>query len=487
MGKWVLILLVGGIAIVFVFLGVFPETRGINMGNADVASIGDERISIKELQDTVSREMEAYKALGANLPDALLMNVRQQALSGLIQQKLFLIEARRMGISVSDKEVMAEIQTLPYFQDKTKKTFDIDTYRKLLQANNTSPSQFEAMVRDTIISRRLLGFLEARIRISDAELQREYELSGETRSLGFVRFTKEAAFKKMTVSSDEVKKFLADETKVNLVQTYYAQNNQKYNKPAEVCARHILKRYPKELKEGEKEPPVPSDFAAIKPTAKNFAALAKKQSDDPGSKSQGGDLGCFATGVMDKAFESMAFKTSVGQVSAPFASRFGWHYLYVYKKNNAINTPMEKAKSEIAEELLKKERMAEVRKINKEMAESVVKSWPPKNEELQLTGSFNRLEGFIPKIGRADEILNAAFDDAAKIQKGPQVFEAQGAFIVASVKEKQSPDLTKFAKEKETLLKTLRTRKMQAFMPAWMEDVRGRVKIKLNEDLLKQM
>lgn len=486
-GKWVLIGVVGAIALVFVFFGVFPEMRnGGRMGGGDVANVGGERISLQELQNSVNREMEMYKSLGGSLPDSLMQSVRQQALSGLVQQKLFLVEARRMGIFVSDQEVAGEIQNLPYFLDKDSKKFSVELYKRILSQNNLSPGSFEAMVRDTVVSRRLMSFLESRIRVSDAELRREYELTGETRNLQFVRFTRETAYKKMHVAPEEVKKFLADPAKVNMIQTYYAQNNQKYNKQEEVCARHILRKFPKPLSEGAKAPAAPAEFASLKLNAKNFEEVARNKSDDPGSKEQGGDLGCFQKGVMDKEFEKAAWSTAIGQISKPAASRFGWHYIYVYKKNAPISITLDKARNEIAEELLKKERMDDVRKINREMAEAAAKSWPPK-ADLQTTGNFNRLEGFIPKIGRADEIINAAFDPSSKLQHGPQIFEAQGAFIVASLKDKKSADLNKFTGEREILVKTLRARKMQAFMPAWMEDVRSRTSIKMNESLLRQM
>jgi hypothetical protein len=154
----------------------------------------------------------------------------------------------------------------------------------------------------------------------------------------------------------------------------------------------------------------------------------------------------------------------------------------VYKKNPAVSIPLEKAKHEIAEELVKRDHLDEIRKINMASAEEAMKHWPPKG--LQTTGSFNGLEGQIPKIGRADEIMKAAFDPQAKIQSGPQVFEAQGGVIVAKVKEKKSADMAKLAADKDKELATLRERKLRAFLPAWLEDVRKRTKISLNnEDL----
>jgi hypothetical protein len=138
-------------------------------------------------------------------------------------------------------------------------------------------------------------------------------------------------------------------------------------------------------------------------------------------------------------------------------------------------------------DLIKRGRFDEILKINQQEANDAAKSWPPKGVTLETTGWFNHLLGTIPKIGHADEMMKAVFDPNAPIQKGPQIFQAQGAFIVAKVKESRTADMSKYPAAKETELKTLRERKFRAFMPAWMEDVKSRIKISLNEKVLQQL
>lgn len=489
LGKTFFAIIVGGISLVFIVSGVFPETRwGMRgMTGNDVASVGGEKITAKELQAAVSREVENYRAMGIDLPKELMDNVKLSALNNLVSQKLMLIEAKHLGIAASDKEVMQEIQRLPYFQDKEKKTFSVELYRQLLAANNLSPAQFEANVRDSLTNQRMVQFLEARIRVTDKEVEREYQVSNETRNLSFVRLTREDAMKKLKVTDAELEAFMKSKDAELAITSHYAQNNHKYNAQETVCARHILKRVPPSEKAAAATgAAVPKDFLALKPTPANFETLAKK-SDDPGTKDKGGDLGCFPKGAMDKAFEQMAFSTPVGKVSAPVLSAFGWHYILVYKKKPAVSIPLEQVRREIAEELVKRQRVDEIRKINFEIADSIAKSWPPKGYVVETTGSFNGLEGNIPKIGRADEILKASFDPAAKIQKGPQVFESQGSVIVAVIKDKKSANMSELKNNKDMQLRTLKERKLRAFMPAWMEDVRGRVKISYNNGILEQM
>ena len=481
LGKTFLFGIVALIAIVFVFSGVYPELGG-GFGSAGaVATVGGEKVTVQELQQAVNRDLENYRALGMDLPPDLIEQIKQGTLQNLVRNKLMLVEARRLGIQASDKEVMEEIRKMPYFLDKATQKFDLQLYRKLLQENNLSTGQFEDNVRESLTNQRVQEFLASRIRITPGEVEREYKLSNETRNLEFVRFSREDALKKMSVDPKEVDAFLANKEKEAQVVGYYAANSGKYNKEEEVCARHILKRT--DPKADSKTPP--KAFTDLKPTTGNFAALAKQHSDDPGSKTDGGDLKCFGKGVMDKAFEATAFSTPVGKVSEPVKSAFGWHYIYVYKKNPGVKISLDSVRREIASDLIKRERVEEVRKINMAAAAEALKSWPPKNVE--TTGPFNSLEGILPKIGTAPEILKAAFDPSAKIQTGPQQFEAQGGVIVAKVKEKKSADMSKLAAEKDKQMQTLRERKLRAFIPAWLEDVQKRTKVSFNSSVVSQM
>lgn len=480
LGGTVLFIIVGLISLVFVLWGVFPESRmGRSMGmGGDVANVGGEHVTMREFNEAYERDVNNYRQLGMDLPPQLVNQVKAAALQQLVQAKLMLVEARRLGVQASEPEVREEIRAMPYFQNKDTKQFDVAVYRQVLEANHFTTGEFEERVRNDLTNKRLVTFLQSRIRVTPQEVEREYKLNGETRNLEFVRFSREDALKKMQVDQKQVDEFL----KKNDAQivSFYAANNARYNKQEQVCARHILKQVPR----GDTSKEAPKAFLALKPTPSNFAKLAEKNSEDPGSKDKGGDLDCFPKGAMDKAFEEVAFSTPVGQVSKPVRSEFGWHYIYVYKKNPAVNIPLDKAKPEIAVELVKRDHLDEIRKINLASAEEALKRWPAKGVE--TTGAFNGLEGQIPKIGRADEIMKAAFDPAAKIQTGPQLFEAQGGVIVAKVKEKKSADMAKFAAEKEKQVATLRERKLRAFLPAWMEDVRKRTKISMNAGIAEE-
>ncbi len=87
----------------------------------------------------------------------------------------------------------------------------------------------------------------------------------------------------------------------------------------EVRARHILVATEAEAKDIKKK----------LDDGKNFEALAKEYSKDPGTAKQGGDLGYFTKERMVKEFADKAFAMKKGETSEPVKSEFGWHIIKV--------------------------------------------------------------------------------------------------------------------------------------------------------------
>jgi len=118
---------------------------------------------------------------------------------------------------------------------------------------------------------------------------------------------------------------------------YYADHNREFDT---VQARHILVRFKGSqvpLREGKTELTEEQALAKAQELKKqlaggaDFAALAKAESDDAGSGANGGDLGSFGHGQMVPAFDEAVFKMSVGQVSEPIKTQFGYHLIRVDK------------------------------------------------------------------------------------------------------------------------------------------------------------
>lgn len=118
----------------------------------------------------------------------------------------------------------------------------------------------------------------------------------------------------------------------------------------EVKARHILLRTSVILSDNRAREQLEEIRQQIIAGDVDFAAAAEEHSDDPGSASQGGDLGWSQTEVYDPAFKEVVDNASIGEISEPFRSQFGWHIVEVLERRTQDAT--ERSKQNRAYQLL---------------------------------------------------------------------------------------------------------------------------------------
>jgi peptidyl-prolyl cis-trans isomerase C len=139
------------------------------------------------------------------------------------------------------------------------------------------------------------------------------------------------------------------------IETYYKGHKEEFTNPESVKARHILLRVPegadeKAWKEAESKA---KDVKKKLENGEDFAELAKKYSDDPGSKTKGGDLGFFTKGRMVPEFESAAFSLKPGELSGPVKTNFGYHIIEVKEKKAADTKALAEVQAQIRQALQK--------------------------------------------------------------------------------------------------------------------------------------
>lgn len=232
--------IVGAIALVFVFYGVFtPKGAGMGGGNSVAATVNGDAIPMSDFMREYNQRMEFYQNMMKGKADpALLKNlgIRQQVLEDLVRRKLMLQEAERMGFTVSDEEVRDKIREMPYFKNKAGQ-FDAAQYNQVLSANKYSPSVFEETIRQDLLRAHLVDFLRARVRVSETELEQELQATEDRRQVDYLIITRDAAKKLLTVSDKEVDELLKTEPGQNAAKLYYEQNKMDYMKPAPKLAK----------------------------------------------------------------------------------------------------------------------------------------------------------------------------------------------------------------------------------------------------------
>ena len=158
----------------------------------------------------------------------------------------------------------------------------------------------------------------------------------DVRNIGRVQLTvKKAVDRNINVSQSQVADF-------------FNRNRSLYDTPEQVCARHIL----------VKTKPEADSIEGQLRRGGDFAAIARKNSQDPGSASKGGDLGCFGQTQMVPPFSAAAFSLRPGQISQPVQTQFGWHIIQVQSKKPAHHATLAEVSSKVRDNLMQQQETA---------------------------------------------------------------------------------------------------------------------------------
>lgn len=379
--KWSLALIVLAFVLAYIpsYLQPDPSTVGA-APNEVIATVDRREITAGEFQQRYTAQIQAYQQqLGsaANLQLLRQLGIENQILTQLIDEQVALIEAARHGIAVSDEELAQQIFAIPALQENGRFVGE-QRYELLLRSQRPplTKRQFEEGLRRDLVIGKLRAALTDWMTVPDAEVEREYRERNEKVKLQVVALTAGQFRERVTVTDAEVAAYFEahraeyrigeqrqiryllldrDEARRRVlvppadVDRYYNQNIQMYQSPEQVRASHILLQTA-----GKDEAAVRAQAEAILAEVKaggDFAALARKYSEDEGSKAGGGDLNYFGRGQMVPEFEQAAFALEPGQVSELVRSQFGFHIIKVVDKRAAVTRPLEEVRAQIEDQL----------------------------------------------------------------------------------------------------------------------------------------
>ena len=146
------------------------------------------------------------------------------------------------------------------------------------------------------------------------------------------------------------------------VDAFYKQNLDRFKEDESVHASHILISAPENADQKTKDAARAKAKQILKDikAGKDFATLAKAQSQDPGSAEKGGDLGFFPKGAMTPTFETVAFGLKPGAVSDVVETPFGFHIIKVLEKRGARTVPLTEAGPQIKDYLTEGQRQSKL-------------------------------------------------------------------------------------------------------------------------------
>ena len=225
----------------------------------------------------------------------------QQVMPQLVGIEIAKTYAQEQGITVSDKEVDRELENIKKQVGEQARASGQDlknqeAFDQALEQNQISEQQLRQDIRESLPVRQV-----------------QEKIAGDAEP-----------------SQEEVQKF-------------YDDNRATFTQPAQRCMRHIL--FTKDQKEKAEE---------VKDQLRDggdFAKLADKNSQDPGSAEKGGDLGCLGKGETVPPFEKAAFAAEQDEIVGPVETEFGFHLIEVTDIRKERTQPLEDVEAQITDQI----------------------------------------------------------------------------------------------------------------------------------------
>jgi peptidyl-prolyl cis-trans isomerase D len=369
----------------FVFFGVQGYSSFRDQANAQVAEVDGHAITQQEWDQAHLRAVERARRQMPGV-DARVFDspeIKRETLDQLVRERVILTAVTRQHVAVSDERLLRTFQTDPQFAPLRNP--DNTVNKALLAAQGMSSEGFLQQLRQDLAMRQVLqpvgesavaakaaaksaldAFLQRRevqvqrfdakdylpkVNPTDAEIEAYYKSheamfrAPEQASIEYVVLDLESLKQGVSVPEDELRK-------------YYNENLARYTQAEERRASHILVKAEKSAPAEERAKAKAKAEALLAEVRKNpasFADLAKKNSDDPGSKERGGDLDFFARGAMVKPFEDAVFSMKPGEVSNVVESDFGFHIIRLDAVRGGNVQPYEQVRGPILEDARKQQ------------------------------------------------------------------------------------------------------------------------------------
>lgn len=356
--RWIFIIF---LVVPFGLFGIDAYVSSVGAGEAMV-SVGNARITQFEYEQAMRRQADIYRQQFRDNFDATLMEnpeVKRGVLDQLVAEKLVGIGADRAGVRLPDKALADRIASEAFFQEDGK--FSAKRYEDIARSQGlTSPGLDERLRQDYRQAQFRNSIVDTAF-VPNATLDNFIRMAEQSREVSVVNFTPDAYMAKVTVTPEQVKSYYDTHTaefttperaRVEYVELSSDALAAKAEVPAEEIKRayedgmarnqwgkaeerrasHVLIPVAPDAKEADRKAAEAKAQAVadrVRKAPRTFGEVAKKESGDPGSAAQNGDLGFFARGAMVKPFEDAVYSGKKGDILGPVVSDFGYHVILV--------------------------------------------------------------------------------------------------------------------------------------------------------------
>ena len=416
------------------FLGsYFTDVQGRANVAGVYATVGDQQVTVEEIRDT-ARNMARQQFQGQALPESIMRYLMPQAATQLLLRKAVLEQADRMGLSVSDNELLdyfhqGEIGRQLYPNGKYVGREQAASI--IYQNTGLAPDKFQAAVKEDLMIRKVLALIQGEVTVPESDVQQEFARQNVKVKFDYAVIDRAELAKKVSATEPELRAYfeknkpsfqdsipekrkisymVIDATKIPVTitdadyQKAYQQNLEQFKTPEEVDVRHILVDSEAQAKDIKKQLESGADFAA----------LAKKYSTDPGSKDNGGLYKNVQHGKMVKEFDEAAFSLPVGKISDPVKTNFGYHILKVDAHRQAGQRSLAEVKPELESQIRAQKEQAAADELAAKVqsdarSQGMAKAAAQHNLTLTTT-DYVAADAALPGLGVAPQAMSQIFD-----------------------------------------------------------------------------
>ena len=464
--RWLMFIAMVLIIPSFVVTGIYSYNRMSQSDNA-IVQVGEAKITPEQFDLAKREQLERLRQqMGESFRANILDNeqAREDILRMLMDDSAITQTVAKNHVMVSEAEAVALIKNADALKQDGK--FSPELYEQFLRSQGKSDQQFVAQVQRDLEKEVLIAGVSNAYPVPKALVEQMHEILTNERQVRTLTINAADFLYSVNVSDDEVKayysahlsEFLSPEhikaeyivlspenfkdQKANPedIKAYYEQNKNRWSIPEQRRASHILIEFGDDkaaaLKKAE------GILAEVKADPSKFAAVAEKESQDPGSASQGGDLSFFGKGVMTKAFEDAVFNAKKGDIVGPVETEFGYHIIYVTDIQAGSVEPFEAVKPEIEREYAEQmairtfsERADEFTNMVYEQSDSLEPTAQKFGLKVETVDFVTRNGVTDPELGRIinDRVAEALFgSECLKEKRNSNAIEVQSNTLVAA-------------------------------------------------------
>jgi len=448
------------------FFGNAAAVRGV------VATVAGDEVKTNDVERQARQMLNQQFPRGGPQASALMPIFARQAAENLINEKVVLAEARRMGLRATDDDLRGYMHQgqLGQLLFPEGKFIGQTAYEDFVSRNGYTVPQFEQLVKEDILINKLRNLVSASASVTDTEVRQQFDKQNTKVKFDYAFFKRDDILKSLHPAEAELKAYydrnkntyvnsipekrqlkyvvidnakLLSQTQVTQhdLESYYDQHRDQYRVPEQVNVRHILIKTPLPGPDGKVDQKA-IDAARAKAedvlkqvkSGGSFAELAKKYSDDPGSAKLGGSLGWIGKGRTVPEFEKAAFSLPKGSTSDLVQSSYGFHIIHVDDKQEAHVKSLDEVKSQI-EPLIKQQKAAqEAQKqadqlLNEARSSSLDKAAGARGLQV-ISTDFVTSKDALPGIGNDPQFMTTVFGqtanappDEAQVHQGYAIYE----------------------------------------------------------------